>query len=108
MKKITLLFAVVFSCVFLAGCGDKPEKVVTKFANAVKKQDYKTAADCVANVSESEIESKCDDNSLRKAFSSMKPIAVKIDGNEAKVTVEWTQEVEVPLKKVNGDWKMKI
>ena len=108
MKNIVMLFAVVFSCVLLTGCGDKPEKVVIKFSKAVKKHDYKTASECMVNVSESDIKDMCkEDKTGYKSLSSMKPVAVEIDGNEAKVTVEMITELKVPLKKVNGVWKIK-
>ena len=107
MKKIIVFVGMVIACVLLSGCNDDPKKVVSEFAKAVKKSDYQKVAACIENTTPADFEEKFKKSPEKlKAFATMKPLSADINGNEAVVKTQVLVEIDLKVKKINGNWQI--
>ena len=107
MKKIVVFVGMLMACVLLSGCNDDPKKVVSEFAKAVKSNDYQKAAACIEDTTPADFETKFKDSPEKmKAFASMKPLSADVNGNEAVVKTQILVEVNLKVKKINGNWQI--
>lgn len=107
MKKFFVLAGFAVVCMLLSGCNDDPKKVVSDFAEAVKNKDYEKAAAYVEDGTPEDCQKFIKKNpDAQKTYASMKPISAEINGNEAIVKTQVQINVNVKVKKINGQWKM--